>query len=147
MKLIALGEKRIENPEEAAVLCKASLLSISPSMVFSDFDNGWGLIVAQEAIRIGIPIMAVMPHGEVVGNKAFRHERRRALAYASTKVVFADDYLSFLRNPKPYAEWVLRSTDMGLCYINVERSSVSHSLMLSLRQMGKQAHNLHRSHS
>ena len=147
MKLIALGEKRIAKADEVTVLCRAALLSIQPSLVMSDFDNGWGLIVAQEAIKLGIPLMGVMPHGEVIGNKAFQHERREALRSVSTKVVFEDDYMAFLRNPRPYAEWVMKSADAALCYVDVTRSSISQSLMLSFQQVGKQTHNLYRSHN
>lgn len=147
MKLIAIGEKRIEAHDEAIVLCRAALLSMTPSLVMSDFDNGWGLMVGQEAIKLGIPVMGVLPHAEVLGNAAYRHERLEALRSSHTKIVFADDYLAFLRNPKPYVEWVLKSAHVALCYVDEGRSSISHSLMLSFRQVGKQTHNLYRSHT
>lgn len=147
MKLIAIGEKKIEAQEQAIVLCRSALMSMKPRLVMSDFDNGWGLIVAQEAIKMGIPVMGVLPHAEVLGNAAYRYERKEALRNSSTKVVFEEDYLAFLRNPKPYVNWVLKSANAALCYVDEGRSSISHSLMISFRQVGKQTHNLYRSHT
>lgn len=147
MKLIAIGEKKIEAQEQAIVLCRSALMSMKPSLVMSDFDNGWGLLVAQEAIKLGIPVMGVLPHAEVLGNAAYKYERKEALRHSPTNVVFEEDYLAFLRNPKPYVNWVLKSANVALCYVDEGRSSISHSLMLSFRQVGKQTHNLYRSHT
>jgi hypothetical protein len=143
MKLIALGEKKLENEEILRELVKGSLYSLKPSLVMSDFENGWGLLVAEEAEALAIPLMGVFPHGEVLGSKAYQAARKKALRGVSNKIVFEKDYMAFLKNPKPYASWVLSYSDAALCYIDLSRSSVAHSVMLSLRRLGRATHNLH----
>jgi hypothetical protein len=92
---------------------------------------------------LGIPLMAVLPHGELIGGKAYQAARKKLLREVSNKVVFEKDYMAFLKNPVPYTAWVLSYSNAALCYIDVSRSSVSHSIMLSLRKLGKPTHNLH----
>lgn len=147
MKMIALGEKKLDNEELLREVVKSSLYALKPSLVMTDFGNGWGLLVAEEAQSLGLPMMGVFPHGEIIGSKAYQAARKTISKTVTTNIVFEKDYFSFLKNPAPYVSWVLSHTDSALCYIDTSRSSVSHSLMLSLRRVGRQVHNLHWRHS
>lgn len=141
-RVLVLGEKVVG--EEYRTPIEKHLKALGPSLVMSDLAPGWNLMVAEEARKLNIPLMAVMPHTETFGKKAYAAYRKIMLKEATNKIVFNDSYYDFLRNPKPYVRWLSDNVDTILAYIDVDRSSFSHSLMLVLGQNGKRIFNTHK---
>jgi hypothetical protein len=145
MRLLSIGEKRLYHEEEVlAKVVAGALKSLQPRMVMSDLSNGWGLIVAEQAQALGINTMAVFPHEEVLGNRAYQLSRDKVLKKINTSVVFEKTYLDYLKNPSRHLTWILSNSDEALCYVNPEVSSLSHSLMVVFGERGKTIHNMFR---
>ena len=145
MNLIAVGEKKIDNEDEARHLIRPALSSIKPTLVMSSFESGWDILVADEAMKLGYRVMGVLPHEEVIGQANYKEFRRSIVRRVISQVVFAESYIEFLGNPKPYVAWVTNSVDAALCYVDTQRSSTPHSLMVHLSKSGKKVYNMHRS--
>lgn len=145
MRLLSIGEKTLSQDEDVvSTLVFHALRSLQPKIVLSDLSNGWGLIVAEQAQRIGISVMGVYPHEEVIGNKAYAASREKIERKVGTSIVFEKTYVEYLKNPKRYVEWVLKNSDSALCYVNPSGSSLAHSLMVVYVESGKTVHNLFR---
>lgn len=141
-RVLLLGEKKFD--ERMASVAKGSLSSISPSLVMSDLSTGWNLIAAKEAQLLGARVMGVFPHTEVIGSKIYEMDRKEVLKYINTKVAFNDTYFEYLKKPASYFTWVRQHTDVVLAYLNPNVSSVSHSIMIRLKDEGKTVFNLYR---
>lgn len=141
-RVLVLGEKSIDENLRPSI--RNHLTAIGPSLVMSDFAVGWNFMVAEEARKLNMPVMAVLPHLEAVGNKAYRESRRKLIKESTNKIVFGDTYYDFLRDPKPYVVWLRNNVDAVLAYLDPSRSSTSHSIMVVLGESGKTIFNTHK---
>lgn len=141
-RILVLGEKVVDENLRSSV--KKHLTALGPSLIMSDFSTGWNFMVSEEARGLNIPVMAVLPHLEVLGNRAYKESRRKLIKESTTKIVFADTYYDFLKNPKPYVKWLLANVDSVLAYLDPSRSSTSHSIMVVLGESGKTIFNTHK---
>ena len=145
MRLLSIGEKTLYQDEDVVSnLVFHALRSLQPKIVLSDLSNGWGLIVAEQAQRVGINVMGVYPHEEILGNKAYAASREKVQKGVGTSIVFEKTYVEYLKNPRRYVEWILKNSDSALCYVNPASSSLAHSLMVLYVEQGKAVHNLFR---
>lgn len=141
-RLLALGERKLDGDERIRLLIGKGLESLSPSVVFSDLAPGWNLYVAEEAQNKIIPTYGVFPHAEVLGIKTYKTFRQAAYKATKTKIVFNDTLYSYLKNPEPYVTWLIENVDVVLAYVDESRSSMSHSLMVLLKNRGKKIFNV-----
>lgn len=141
MQLFALGDKVIMDEEGMSIRVRKTLLSLSPKHVLTDFSIGWSFLVGKEAAALGIPLMGVFPHEEVIGNPVYKLKREELQRKARTGVVFEKDYYSFLKNTAPYVKWLVSHVDVVLAYVDIEKRSVPSSILSVLEKSGKRIHN------
>lgn len=145
MRVLALGEKVVDDKLESMI--RLQLGALSPSLVITDLAPGWNLLVAEKAKELSIPLLGAFPHGEILGKRVYKEARKGLLSYVNTKVVFNETFFLYLKNPKPYVEWLLNNTEVVFAYVDPDSSTLARSIMQVMNQRGKRVINVFSSHS
>lgn len=115
--LLILGDK-VLNEEESVLRKKArsGLMAVSPSRIITNYEVGWSQIVLEEAIKLGIPYMGVLPYPSL--NEEYKNLSKRA----SSNLIFTQNKLDFLNSPYAYFSWLDSYISEIMVYISKNRT-------------------------
>jgi hypothetical protein len=125
---LALGESEFEKPEDVIRrLARSSILATKPTRIITDYSQGWNSIVLDEATKLGVPYMGVLPYES-------ENPQFKILSKGSTNLVFFGSKKEFIENPFPYFEWLQEHVDEVLCYLNPEKNSYKKNILKVLKK-------------
>lgn len=126
---IAIGDKNPEKPEDVLRRrARNSLASVRPSKLVTDYSSGWSLIVLDEARKLGIPYIGVMPY-EPSGE-----EYKVKARTASSNLVFFNSVDDYLKNPFVYFDWLEKNIDEVLLFLNPDTQGIERAILRVLRK-------------
>jgi hypothetical protein len=124
---LALGDSEFEKPEDVIRrLARSSLIATKPTRLITDYSVGWNSLVLDEATKLGIPYMGVLPY-------ASENPNFRELSKSATNLVFFNSKEDFLANPFLYFNWLQEHVDEVLCYLNPERHTYNKNILRTLK--------------
>ena len=143
-RVVALGTRDLTAKEYAVVSARAKsgLKTLMPTVVYTDLAPGWNLTVGKESVNLSYTVTGVFPYGEVIGSAVYRSQRMLVYNRMATKLVFEPTYLDYLKNPRPYLEWLVANVDHVLAYVDHDRPTRTLQLVSTLRKAGVDVLNL-----
>jgi hypothetical protein len=126
---IAIGDKIPEKPEDVlSRRARSALTSVRPTKLVTDYSRGWSAIVLDEARKLGIPYIGVMPY------EPKDDFYKVSSQYASSNLIFFSSVSDYLENPFKYFEWLEKNIDEVLLFVNPEMQSSNKKLLHVLRK-------------
>jgi len=114
--VMSLGEEILDKPEETIrKLARLGLAAVKPTRLITDYGIGWNDVVLDEAKKMGIPYIGVMPYKP--DNPAYNQISKGA----ASNLVFCGSKEEFIKNPYPYIEWVKNYVGEFFLYLDPEK--------------------------
>lgn len=124
---LALGDTEFDKPEDVIRrLARSSLVAVKPTRVITDYSEGWNSIVLDEATKLGIPYMGVLPYES-------ENPKYRELSKSATNLIFYKTKEEFLANPFSYFNWLNEYVDEVLCYLNPEKHTYKKNILKTIK--------------
>lgn len=124
---LVLGDKNFQLSEDSMRrIARSSIVATKPTKIITDYAEGWNSLVLDEASKLGVPYMGVLPYESENSNFY-------TLSKSTTNIIFHKDKESFLENPFPYLNWLKEHVDEVLCYINPNHHNYGKNILKALK--------------